>query len=163
MSDETPADQRFAGLENASRILSADVTALTNTLQVVADLQVQQREHTAKQAATETEVRKQKEMSLERDRRQRNALRATATAAIIVLAAASFLVYFTMLNHVNGLLDQQKQDRYASCLARNVGTKENIRREQVLSQIDDTAAKRQLHKESAVTLNKSLVDCAQYR
>lgn len=163
MSDETPAEQRFAGLENASRVLSADVTALTNTLQVVADLQRQQRDHAAKQAATETEVRKQKDLSLERDRRQRNALRATATMAIIMLAAASFLVYFTMLRHVNGLLDQQKQDRYTGCLTRNEGTKENIRREEVLARIDDTAAKRELHSQSAQMLGKALIDCNKYR
>jgi hypothetical protein len=162
MSEDT-SDQRFAGLENASRNLSADVTALNNTLQVVAELQRQQRDQAAKQAATDTEISKQKKASLERDRRQRNALRSTATAAILLLAAASFLVYFTMLNHVNGLLEQQKQDRYSGCLTRNEGTEENIRRELVLSRIDDTAAKRELHAQSAKMLGTALVDCNKYR
>jgi cell division protein ZapA (FtsZ GTPase activity inhibitor) len=161
--DEEDLDARFAGLEAASRGLSADVTALNSTLLVVADLQRKQREQAARQQKTEQEIAAARQMNAERDARTRTATRAFATALAILIPLISILVYWSLIVHVNELLSTQSADRFTGCQVRNDATRENATRENALGQLESDPKLKALHLDSAAQLNRSLVNCDKYK
>lgn len=156
-------ESRFASLEDASRNLSGDVTALNQTLLVVADLQRKQREQALRQEQTERELASAKKISEDRDARTRTATKLISVSLGILIPVVSVLVYLSLLLHVNDLLSQQTSDRYASCLTRNQATMENQRREKALGQLEDHPELKALHLNSAAELGRAIVDCEKYR
>jgi hypothetical protein len=163
IDDDRSFEERFASLEEASRALSADVSALNLTLQVVAQLQTEQREQATRQAKTEESVKTAKVESELRDARTRQVVNMVALTLAVLLPLVSILVYWSLLNHVNSLIAQQQADRFASCTVRNAATLENVRRETELGKIEPNDTVRAIHVQSAQILQKGVIDCNRYK
>lgn len=160
---EVMLEERLASLEDASRLLSTEVTSLNSTLIIVADLQKQQRAQAERQTKTEAAIVATRQAAVERDRRTRNAVRAIVIGLSLILPIVAILVYASLVQHVNELLSNQKQDRYNSCLVRNSATAENVRRESVLAELEPNKDIKLVHQQSALILQKGLVNCSPYK
>jgi hypothetical protein len=152
-------EERFASLEESTRSLSADVRSLVVALQAIKEIEARQREIATRTAATETKLSKAEVAAKEREKRTRKAVGMTGLAMAVLLPAVSILVYWSLISHVNDLLDQGRKDRLASCQTRNGGTQSNLDREQILARLEKDPAARKAHADSAEQLSHSLVDC----
>lgn len=162
IDDGRTFEERFASLEDASRALSADVSALNLTLQVVAQLQIEQREQAARQAKTEEAIKAAKVESEMRDTRTRKVVNTVALTLAVLLPLVSILVYWSLIQHVNQLLQAQQTGLYSSCTVRNEATMANVLREKELAKTEPLPAIAKIHQDSAVALSKSVVDCTRY-
>lgn len=163
MNERDDLESRFASLEDATRSLSGDVTALNSTLQIVAELQRKQREQALAQEQIAHDIETAKAASAARDARTRTATKMVGVSLGILIPVVSALVYLSLLLHVNDLLSQQSADRYAGCVTRNQATMENQRREQALGELEKNPDAKVLHLNSAKELGRALVDCEKYR
>lgn len=163
MSELQELEARFATLETACLNLSTNVTALTDTLIIVADLQRQQREQAQRQEKTERELAAAQAISAARYLRTRTVTRWVALAMSVLIPVVSIIVYGSLLVYVKDLLHSQNKDRYANCLTRNKATTESIRREELLGRVDKDPEVRKVHLDSAEELAKSQLDCSQYK
>lgn len=155
-------EQRFASLEESNRLLAADVRTLTATLQVVNDLQLEQAKQRRITDETAAKVAVVEIDTQERIKRTRRASLSIAFGLAILLPLVSTLVYLSLLQHVNDLLQAQKRSSYQSCLIRNQATEENASREEALARLDPAKVTRDLHAESARKLRGSMIDCNRY-
>lgn len=155
-------ETRFAGLEAASRLLSADVQALTSSLMVVAELQRQQREQAIKQAEIEATVALQKEQVDEREVRTRKAFKNLGLALAIILPLISIGVYLSLLNHVNNMIDNNNKQAYASCSARNASQLQNAARERSLASYETNVHIKDIHLKSAYSQEHTLSNCSRW-
>lgn len=174
MSDEIPGEElppgptgptfeeRFASLEESNRALAADVRTLTSTLRVVNDLQKEQAEQRTRQDEADRKLISAKTEADERDARTRKIVGGVSLALAIVLPLVSMLVYFSLIQHVNELLQSQQMSFFKSCSIRNQATRDNIARELALADADKDKDVKQIHTASAQALSKSIVDCNQY-
>lgn len=152
-------EERFASLEESTRSLSADVRSLVVALQAIKEIEARQREIATRTAATEAKLSKAEIAAKAREKRTRKAVSTIGLAMAVLLPAVSILVYWSLITHVNNLLDQGRQDRLASCQTRNGGTQSNLDRERILANIVKDPAERKVHADSAEQLSHSLVDC----
>lgn len=153
-------DARFSSLEASNRLLAQDVRALTATIQIVSDLQIEQRKINERNAETE---RKVATVAKETDEKiAHNRQRATRTAVIlaILLPIVSIVVYALLIDHVNELLNQQAHDRKAACLTRNAGTLADARREESLAAIEVNPTAKAIHEKSAAEIRGNVINCA---
>ncbi len=163
MATELPElESRFASLEQASRSLSADVTALNRTLEVINELQSEQREQKHRQEMAELEIARGKALAEARDRRARGVFRFVLTAMLIIVPAVSALVYWSLILHVNDLLNEQKRTTYNGCLLRNQVPVLNAEREEALTKVETDPAVAKIHSDSAKALREATVDCSRY-
>lgn len=153
-------EERFATLEASNNSLANDIRALTATLQIVNELQIEQKAQARRQLEAETMAAVDKKATEVRLDGQRRAINVAAIAVAILLPLVSLVVYLFLLNHVNDLLDRNSSDRQAACEARNAGTQADVRREQLLADISDDPAERKIHQDSSDEIAESLIDCA---
>jgi hypothetical protein len=141
-------EERFTSLERSNLALAVDVRALTETLQIVNELQIEQR--AAARRAADTDLR------LARTRRSIN----VATIAMaILLPLISIIVYLVLIAHVNNLLNENDADRQAACNTRNQGTMADIARERRLAAFETNKELKKVHTDSADEISKSVIDC----
>ncbi len=161
----TPFESRFATLEESNRMLAADVRALTAALQVINQLQREQREAAERARRTDARVGEvEKEARLRAARTQRVVGFGTLTLAVL-LPLVSLIVYASLIGHVNDLLNQQAEDRLAACKQRNIGTQVNVDRERELGLLEPAGSQRRaIHLESSKKLAATAINCdALYR
>lgn len=159
---EAEMRESFIKLGASNEALTARVADLTDTLKIVHAMQVRQTEMKEKQELVEAEVIAHKHESEERDRRTRRIFTFAGVALAVILPLVSILVYAALLNHVNDLLDQQKDGFYKTCLTRNQATNDNIRRESLLAKYETNPDIKAIHTDSAQQLTKSIIDCRIY-
>lgn len=156
-------EERFASLEESTLTLSTDVKGLTAAIGIVNAIQTKQ---SAIERRAEEVRRAMDERNTEQEERIRRTRRATNLVGLtlaVLLPVASIIVYVVLLQHVNTLLDRQAQDRYASCVARNLGTEAGIRREQTLARLEKNDELKAAHTRSARELATSLINCTTSR
>lgn len=159
MSISPDDDARFASLEASSDSLAGDVKALTQVLTVVADLQSEQQAQARRNEETRKFIEKQQHENERRIERARSSSKLIGLAFAVLLPIVSILVYATLLQHVNNLLDEQAKNRLVSCGIRNEATLSNIRREQTLADLEKDPAVKHAHENSVEELKRSLVNC----
>ncbi len=155
-------EDRFASLEEASRLLSRDVSALNTTLMVVADLQRAQAEQEERQRKTEQAIDSAKTASAARDARTRRSLATLALGLAILLPVASILMYLALIGRVNQMLIDQRKGFFTSCQTRNIASRQNAEREVILARLEKDPQIARVHTDSAAALRMSLIDCSQY-
>lgn len=156
-------ETRFKDLEDSNARLAADVRALTSMLQVVNDLQIEQRAAQRRADATEKKVQAVESAANERIARTRQAVNIAAATLAVLLPVVSIIVYISLINHVNDLIDVQNRNAYTNCNIRNRGTMENADREGALAKLEDNPALKKIHTDSSVKLRGSLTDCSKYK
>lgn len=154
---------RFSTLEGSNLSLAAEVQGLTKVLNVISDLQVEQRRirETAEQA--EREVKRVEREATARDHRARQVTSRWTLAAAVILPLVSIIIYVALLDHVNRLLNETDESRIRVCETVNSGTSANIQREQILASAETHSALRQAHERSVAALRRSIVNCAAIR
>ena len=157
-----PYDQQLRELDDSNRMLAADVKALADTISTVNALQIEQRRQQRENEETARRVTQVEKEADARIRRTRQTINLTTGALAVLLPLVSILVYLSLLNQVQGLLDQQARDRVTSCKQRNIGTQANIDRERKLASYTTDPRTAAAHTESANQLEKSIIDCDQY-
>jgi hypothetical protein len=161
--DEREFESRFKSLEDASRALSSDVSALNETLIVVGELGRRQREQAEKIAAAEDQVISAKRIADARDARTRRVVNMVAVTLGVLLPVVSILVYLALIQHVNELLTEQYRTSYTSCTLRNQVNLDNAEREGKLASIEKDPEVARIHSSSAEQLRASLVDCSRFK
>lgn len=155
-----PEDEdRFASLEASNDLLTGHVKALTDAISIVNELQSEQQAMARRNEETRKMIEKRQAETEARIERNRVSSRLVGFAFAILLPVVSILVYATLLQHVNNLLEQQAKNRLTSCGIRNEGTLSNIRREQTLADLEQDPAVKHAHENSVAELKKSLVNC----
>jgi hypothetical protein len=156
-------ERRFATLEDASRNLSLDVQALTETLKVVSQLQVEQREQRRKQNQLDADIIQARRDSVERNNRTRKTFLWGIGALAVILPLVSVLVYWALLSNVNQLLKEQRVNSFNSCSTRNQSTLDQAARERALADAEKDADLRAVHSRSAEQLRAATVDCSRFK
>jgi hypothetical protein len=156
-------ERRFATLEEASRNLSLDVQALTETLKVVSQLQVEQREQRRKQTELDEAIVQARRDAQERNARTRKTFLLGIGALAVILPLVSVLVYWSLLANVNQLLREQRATSYASCQTRNQSTADQAAREQALADAEKDQTLRVVHSRSAEQLRSGTVNCSKFK
>ncbi len=156
-------ETRFASLEAASRSLSLDVRTLNETLQVVGALQKEQAETRRRQDEADRNLAIAKSEADARESRTRRTFGGVSLALAILLPVVSMVVYYSLIQHVDDLLAAQRANSFMSCTIRNEAAKANIQRELTLADLEDRAALKTVHRDSAQALRASLVDCSQFQ
>lgn len=154
-------EERFTTLEASNVSLAADIRALTTTLKVVNELQVEQRAQARRVEDTEKVVSSNKSETDERLARTRRSVNVATLAMAILLPVVSIIVYLVLIDHVNDLLDENSSDRRAACENRNAGTQADVDRERLLAQIEDDPMAKKIHSDSATEIAKSKIDCTE--
>lgn len=159
VSESSSMEERFASLEQSNVALASDVRALTATLQIVNELQVEQRAQARRQMELDEAVAQTRHETDLRLRRTRRAVNVATLSVALLLPLVSIIVYLVLLDHVNDLLDRNSADRVAACQARNEGTMANVKRERLLASIANEEREARIHSQSADEIEKSLIDC----
>lgn len=146
------SDGEFEELKETNRALAVNVRSLANSLDIVNELQVKQRE-------SERAIEAQRQLTLARDRRVRHAIISTTMSAAVIAIIAAAIVYLSLLVHVNSLLDQQRALGRQNCISRNEGVVLSAAREEALARLAPSAAEKAIHLRSASGLRAGLLDC----
>lgn len=152
-------EERFASLEESNKALASDVRALTTTLQVVNELQIEQRSQSRRQTEMDAQLALTKQETEARLARTRRSVTVATLAMAVLLPVVSIIVYTVLIAHVNDLLDRNSADRRTACDQRNEGTMANVRRERLLASIETDEQARRIHTQSADEIESSLIDC----
>lgn len=152
-------EERFSSLERSNVALAADVRALTETLQIVNELQIEQRAQARRAIETEERLDANKTDTDLRLARTRRSINVATVAMAILLPLVSIIVYLVLIDHVNDLLSENDTDRRAACDTRNQGTQADIARERRLAEFETNPELKKVHSDSADQIAKSLIDC----
>lgn len=155
-------ESRFGSLEESNRSLASDVRALTSTLKIVNDLQIEQREMARRNTERDHRVDSVEKDAAAKIARTRTALNLVGITLTVLLPLVSLVVYLSLIAHVNDLLNQQGRDRLAACLQRNSGTAAEVRREQQLADLQPAGSpERGIHQQSAQAIARTAINCQQ--
>ena len=161
-------------LNASNKQLSIDVRALTDAVMLVQKLDAEQQEMKLKAAEAEKRIAEVDLVTQDKINRTRRAGIVAAAFAAVVIPVVSILVYLALINHVNQLLDEQREqaaalqetanrNSFTSCTTRNMAAVENAQREEELAKIETDPRVVRIHAESAAKLRTTLNDCSKYQ
>lgn len=148
-------EERFTALALSNEQLSADVKTLIQALAVITAVE-------ERSVKTEEAVQRIERESIARSAHARRIFNVTGVALLLGVSAASAILYWLLLVHVNDLLRQQRSQSFSGCTTRNAATLSQARREAELAKVAATAAERALHATSSRELAKATIDCTRY-
>lgn len=153
-------EERFTTLESSNNRLAADVRALTATLQIVNELQIEQRAAARRADETNQRIDAGKTDTDYRIMRTKRSIQVATFAMAILLPLVSIVVYLVLIDHVNDLLRENDADRRAACETRNRGVMADYERERQLAATERDPDLKKVHADSAAKIHSSIINCA---